>query len=324
MNIPQQVQAQSDRADELLKQASGKESPAGGAKPTAESLNAKPSDAVKPEETVEYWKQRFEVIQGKYNSEIKGMQENVNLLNSLKNQVRQLTGQLTESQNLIGQLQKQLTEKREPAPDTTDPLSVLTAEEREHLDAEGITGKSLEILAKMVRASGGQGQNQNLEEINRKLEEDREARQRDAVRTFWTELERLVPDWRDVNQSEAFIAWLDAQIPYTNQTRGQRLTAAQNSLDHQTCAQFFLDFKKEQPTMKPVIDPNKQIEPDTSVTHGDDPTKDRPKGKQYTISEVQQFYKDCSLGKYADREAERKAMDEDIIRANQEGRITQG
>ena len=163
MAVPAQVQARADKADELLKQVQAStEKPAGEvpATPTGDRDKDKPAQA----ETVDSLKallaeaqQKLATLQGKYNSEIQALKDDVNLLNNLKNQVRTLTdrtidlsGKLTEANRLIGELQKQLAEKPAPADDGKIDLSALSEEDLEHLRGEGFDDKVIGILVKAL------------------------------------------------------------------------------------------------------------------------------------------------------------------------------
>ena len=137
-----------------------------------------------------------------------------------------------------------------------------------------------------------------------------------------------MPDWEPINGSDPFNDWLDLRLPYSNETRRDRLQAAQKESDYATAIQIFNDFKRENPaaaTHKPEhrIDPAKQIEPASSVVHQPPADgKPAPAGKIYTRQEVREFYAELSKaaakGNVTD---EMKKTDLDIIAANAQGRI---
>ncbi len=325
MAIPQQVQAQADKAEELLK-ASQQEPPAGAADPNSpESLNAKPSDGVKPEETVEYWKQRFEVIQGKYNSEIQPLKDDVNLLTNLKSTNRQLsannqelTGKLAEANRTIEDLKKQApANPAQPAAEAKQ----LTEEDREYLRGEGFDDKTIDIILKVQASGAPQKQDHN------EIAEIKQEMQQQKVATFWEKLTDAVPDWEPLNKSDAFLDWLELIPAGENKTRQQAIKDAQSVLDYRTVIKIFQDFKREKPAAaqekKPEhqIDPAKQIEPASSAAHIEDPQGGKPQGKVYTRKDIAEFYRDVSIGKYRGREDEQKRIDADILLANQQGRI---
>ena len=338
MAVPAQVQARADKADELLKQVQAStEKPAGEvpATPTGDRDKDKPAQA----ETVDSLKallaeaqQKLATLQGKYNSEIQALKDDVNLLNNLKNQVRTLTdrtsdlsGKLTEANRLIGELQKQITEKPAPADDGKIDLSALSEEDLEHLRGEGFDDKVIGILVKALSKKDQAKPAQNQDEIA----EIRKELETKKVKEFWKEINEKVPDWEPINVSDPFNDWLDLRLPYSNETRRDRLQAAQKESDYATVIQIFNDFKSANPgyanknKQEHRIDPAKQIEPASSVVHQPPADgKPAPAGKTYTRQEVREFY--AELSKAAAKNEitdEMKKKDADIIKANTEGRI---
>ncbi len=343
-NVPAQVQARSDEADRLLAEGSAEkkvEDLGGKDVVVTEDKGKKSPDVtvVVVEDTVESLKHKLSVLQGKYNSEIKAIKDDVNLLNNLKNQVRVLNTQLQEANTKLEEanrvnrdLQAQINEKEKVVvEDVTDPLSLLSAEDRQHLEEEGFVGKTLEILGKLVKGVAKKPAGSSTDELNKIKEEVRqemhqEIRQ-DKVKMFWKELTEKVPDWEPINKSEAFNTWLDAVIPYSNQTLRDALGAAQERLDHETVIQMFNDFKNAKPaetqTEEHIMRPEDQVEPDTSIGSKDHLGKDTPKGKIYTRAEVKSFYDGYTKGEWKGREKEWAAIDADIIKASAEGRIVE-
>lgn len=356
-NIPEQVQARADNANNILKDISGKEKGAPG------------SDAVHPEdqgkgqpaeaETVESLKRKLaetehklSVLQGKYNSEIKAVQGDVTLLNNLKNQNRTLTGQLAETggrlaeaNRLIGDLQKQITEKpKTDELDDTDPLSLLSQEDRGHLSEEGFERKTVEIVGKLVKAltqkvapsapADQTGQAAKVDEIIRDREQEKQDRLAERVNTFWDKLTEKVPDWETINGNAnrgvplmpEFDAWLDTALPYSDKTRRDILGEAQQRLDYTTVIQIFQDFKATLPPPgkkeeKVPLDLTEHIEPESTVGRQEPPDGAAPKGKTYTRAEVKAFYDDKAKGKWKGTEEEWVKRDADILKAHTEGRI---
>lgn len=338
MAIPAQVQAQGDRADELLKKVQASpETPAQGDPSKPEDRDkGKPAPAA---ETVESLKalltetqQKLATLQGKYNSEIQALKDDVNLLTNLKNQVRtqggqiqDLSGKLNEANRLNGELQKQITERpAAPADDGKAVLSSLDEEDLDYLRGEGFDDKAIGILLKALSKREPAKPNQGTDEIA----EIRKELETKKVKEFWKEINDKVPDWEPINGSDPFNDWLDLRLPYSNETRRDRLQAAQKESDYATAIQIFNDFKRENPaaaTHKPEhrIDPAKQIEPASSVVHQPPADgKPAPAGKIYTRQEVREFYAELSKaaakGNVTD---EMKKTDLDIIAANAQGRI---
>jgi len=335
MAIPAQVQARAEEAERMLKGLS--EDPS-KKDPEAEPIQPgdrepKPpvqseTDEVLRKELTEL-KQQYKTLQGKYEKEVKALGSDVNLLTSLKNQVRQLTMQNSDLTQLISDMRTQLEEKKEPAKKADIPQSFadkLSDEDLEYLENEGITGKVVDIVAKTIMANQP-ARNDELERIKKDVQQDRTSR-------FWSELNGKVENWRHHNESDGFNDWLDVTLPYSSSTRRQVLQSAQQRLDYETVIQLFKDFEVETgftpekgKAPMPKVDPGKLLEPDASVSRMADADADKPKGKVYTKQEIRDFYARSAVemaNPYttAERKAEIKRLDEDIIAANREGRIT--
>lgn len=324
--IPNQVQAQSDKADQMLKglPAGEKPEPAkkiedGGAKPpeveeTVDSLKAKLTES----------EHKFSVLQGKYNAEIQTLKDDPNLLTRLKGQVKSLglqlqeaNGKLQEQNNLILDLKKQITAKPAEVPKDDDPLSALSEEDRDYLRDEGFEDKTLEIVGKLVKNAkkGEIPAPVNVADIKKEVQlEEKQRRQKIFWKKF-TDEKTGVPDWQEINSSDAFNDWLD------DTAKRSELQTAQDEDDYETAIQVFNDFKKSAKPKKPKINPEEHIEPSISVVSQTPPDGGAPAGKIYTRQEIKQFYQDVVTGKYKGKDAEMKTIDADILKADREGRI---
>lgn len=339
-NLPAQVQKMADKADELIQKVNN---------PTVEPSREGKADELPKKEAVkepehqitepvkqdpgeENWKHKYQVLQGKYNTEIKAIKDDVNLLTSLKSQVRTLTQQVQEGGALIRSLEEKLKEKEATAPVPAkvevpeSVLTLLTDEERIHFEEEGIDTKSLEIFGKLIRNLSSKTQNPqssvDLEEIKREVGDLKSNAKTNRVNTFWDEINKNVSDWEEINQSKEFNDWLDEVIPYTTITKRDAIRTAQEQLNYSKAIELFKDFKKHQanklpdPEPEPLLDPEKHIEPNNSAVPV---IQEPPAGKTYTLAEVKQFYADVAKGKIPADKATK--MDADILKANQEGRI---
>ena len=334
--IPSQVQAQADIADQKLKGLSNLEQdPSKTAQPKPED---QPNQPLPKEETIDSLKQKLSVLQGKYDAEVKALKDDVNLLNTLKHNNRMLTAQVRDLTSLTTDLKKQVEER--PAAKDSDSsaklpesfLSMISDEDREHLENEGFDQKTVDILGKLFTNKALSQSSVDLEEIKKEVAINRH-------RSFWSELNSRVSDWETINGNAennipgdpAFFDFLDTKIPYSDKTRLDVLREAQGAMDHEKVIQVFLDFKalktpKAPPKApddppKTILDPSKLIDPEGSVAGGDHMNEQQPQGKMYTRPEIKQIYDDYAKGVYRGREDEFKKLDADIVRANAEGRI---
>ena len=150
----------------------------------------------------------------------------------------------------------------------------------------------------------------------------------------------MVPNWQEVNRHPAFIQWVGLPEVYSGVIRQQLMQEAWNNGDAQRVAAFFRAFLAEEaavdprragvgaqpyrpaaftPPATPVHRPTlEQFAAPGRAQSGAPAPTDKP---VYTAQDITRFYTECSAGKWRTREAERAAIDADIIQAQHEGRI---
>lgn len=331
MQVPQQVQDAIRRGDEIRQSAYGtpgepapqdelNPAPAEGGQaaapkdpkePRADDLkDSLPKDEPKaadtptaPDktETVVYWRNRFEVMQGKYNTE----------LPELRKQVR-------ERDQKIAELEAKQTEQAAPL-DVTK-LNELTEDEIAEYGPD-LVG----FVQKVVKLNGDNSGVATLQAKIDKLEaqlSQREADEKDdREATFWTKLERAHADFASINQSPKFHAFLAGTNPATGNPYQSDLEAAQKRADAHTVIEIFDAFKRmpaPAPEPKPGNKvPEEMIEQPRNVGGGDLPPVHEP--RRWTRADVSQFYKDVATGKLSD--ADKAQMQAEIFEALQNGRI---
>jgi len=285
---------------------------------------------------------KFSVLQGKYDKEIKALGDDPNILNTLKAEIGTLRRQNNDFSKIISDQQNKLAaiSAKEPV-EPAKPVE-LTAEELEHLAAEGIQDKTLDILRKLApqtaqpeiaeiikKVDAMQGSVAAVQKTEAEIKNDK----------FFGKLTQEVPNWRQINGSDeapndAWVAWLDVKAPYQDKTRNEVLKAAQDRFDIGTCIQLFKDFIAESgtkpadppPTDPPPgetkvdetlkIDPNKLVEP-ASTTSTELP-KDGP---TYTMDEYKEHYAALTKGHWKGREKEWEEKSKLLDKAFADGRI---
>uniref|UniRef100_A0A6M3KSF1 Uncharacterized protein n=1 Tax=viral metagenome TaxID=1070528 RepID=A0A6M3KSF1_9ZZZZ len=346
MSLPKQVEEAGKRADAIAAEMTKGDNPgkpAENATPpeTPETTTEQVSETVESvEEQLKAAQHKYNVLKGKYDSEIVAIKDDVNLLNrlkgenkALKDQNRQLVAAKSKLSTEIDDLKKKAEQKTPAASaEPTGDLSThLTKEELDHLEGEELGGKTLEIFKKLIRATAGTNTKTLEERINKidsRVDSVDQRVTQTSHKTWEQQLKDAIPDFAAINSDQRFIDWLRHSLsPLTTQTRADALQAAINAQDLQTLKVGIDEFKKEAGLVKPkkqepkpkVRDLNSQIEPGESVSSTPTPIST---GKTYKIAEVRKFYSDFSKGKWRGREAEAKAIDNDIVLAQQEGRIT--
>lgn len=170
-----------------------------------------------------------------------------------------------------------------------------------------------------------------------------------AQRDMYADLNRLVPNWRAINNDPSFKAWLNLPNIYTNEVRGQMLSAAHKAANTPRVVALFQDFVKEvvatggqvpgtrveQQTQQqdPNLIQQQQAPQDTGVTleslaapgrarpAGGDPATQSAEKPIYSRAQIAGFYRDVRRGVWAGRETDKDRLERDIIAAQAEGRV---
>lgn len=314
MSLPRSVQKQADEAQahfDSLKNPAPAAPEAEEKTPDAPDTAAQPVDTLpnaesekhsqgdnktptdEPKRSEAYWEHRFNVINGKYAAEVP----------ALRREVEKLTQQLNDKNREIETL-KASTQPSNPGGLSDEQL----AEFKEQFGEDFVT-----FVERMISSKTAPQSNAKVEELERKVEQFEQQNRQRTEAGFWTALTELVPEWRTLNADQNFHAFLAQYDPQTGTQRQQALTTAQQALDADGVAAVFNAFKKQQPAPKPRI-PDDQVDPQTSRA------TDTPQGQKiWTSSEIKQFYKDKSAGKYSADEGQR--LEADIFAAQREGRI---
>lgn len=156
--------------------------------------------------------------------------------------------------------------------------------------------------------------------------EDLSKAQIDKVKAeFWSAIETNVPDWRKINDDQAFKDWLLTEDPLTGATRQQFLSQAQHNLDASRVIRFFAEWKRtsaggQTPAPTSSNDLERFVAPGSSKGAGVPATTEK---KVWTSAEVAKFYADATRGVYVSRPEEKKRIENDIFLAQKEGRYKQ-
>lgn len=318
MSLPKSVQAQAERAakhfeispenpdvdqtpalesDERNPQE--RETPPDETKPEGGAQSAEDSTKTEPKaenDDALYWQHRFNVLQGKYNSETK----------ALRDESIELKRQMADKDRRISELEQQTT--------TTDKSGV-SDDQLEQFKQE--FGEDLvTFVERMVSQRATQApqlDNSKVQNLDERLSRFEQEQQQDAQARFWVALERVVPSFREVNADPKFHQFLAQFDPQTGKQRQQALLEYQQALDAKGVADIFMLYLNQTPAAKPGI-PDEQVEPRTTRA------TDAPQGKRrWSRAEISQFYRDKTAGRYGADEAER--LEADIFAAQHEGRV---
>lgn len=297
MTIPKAVQEQADKADQLMQaqtaadegqtvpvvEPDAPEPPAQAGQadaPASEPFNPYAQKDTEPDSDpkagdANYWRDRFEVMQGKYNSEVP----------QLAAQVRGLQAQITQMQDQPVQPPQQ-----EEPPKFTDE------------DFEGY-GEEIVFLKQEL---------DTLKAENAQLKGDfgtvQQASVTQAQASFESTMDTLVPDWKLQDEDARFIEFLQQVHPVTGRPLQDSLNEAYAALDGRRCSQIFQLFRDvlaEQSTQGSV--PPRSVQPARSVAGGQP-----PQPPQYTPADLQVLYDEMARGRWAGREDEARQREIEI------------
>lgn len=271
--------------------------------------------------------------EGSWEHKFKSQQGRVTAQNT---QLRQMQAQMTEMGNELMSAQQRIEElqrggvvqRQQPSPGP----GLLTEKDR--------TDFGDEFLDAAARA----GAERLLPEVAAVRQENQETRaqlHKIQLGQVYAALDQQVGvNWRNVNRHPTFLAWLALRDPISGAMRKTLLDGAMQAADAARVVNIFRGFLAEDAASRPAA-PAPQPQPAAppaaaprqpavtleqlaapgraSAAPGSPPAVEKP---IYTRNDINQFYHDVTRGKYAGREAERAAIEYDIVQvAPREGRL---
>jgi len=191
----------------------------------------------KPERDLEYWKSKFQTIEGKYRAEVP----------RLSAEIAQWKNHSTELEGRI----KVLETKKEPEPEE------LTDFEETYPDFAKILKKQSAKYEAEIAEIREQLNNNLTADINSVKADINVSRQE----RFNQQLDSVVPGWKQIDADPEFIAWLNEPAPYTKNSKLELIQNAARNLDADTVSQFFLDFKGGEVKQKSNVAPPRSSGP---------------------------------------------------------------
>ena len=283
MALPQAVQKQADESERLLQEYKDNDD-TGTVLEEPEVIEQE----AEPEASIPDWEHKFSVLQGKYNAELPRLNQD---LHNLRDDNRALQEQIAE-----------LAKK----PEVEAPKMDL-----EDIRLEAGDGAA-DALAQQQATI--EKQNQMIDELRQKIGQIGQSSQQSSDQMFYASLENAVPKWKTINTNPKFIAWLGEVDEYSGKPRLELMNEAAGNLEASRVATFFLKWIKTNAGKKSGIE--KLVTPKTNQS-----SSQVAGSKTYTRAEIKKFYDDIARGKYTGTEAQKVAMDQDITRAQGEGRI---
>ncbi len=250
------------------------------------------------------WKQKFLSLQGVFNSEMP----------KLQSQVRELMAKNEEAQRRAQAPTPAPAPQAQPDQKDIDGFGIdmvnMVRRTAETMVAPVLHAFDLRIKALEAKAAQLETTTQGAAQVASRSAED----------MFFARLEKLVPNWEQINSTPAFLQWLTQVDPIYGQTRQSALDAARQSLNADRAANVFNTFASSvaapaAPTPSPLA--NQQA---PNASGGSVPPQQIAK-PTFTEKQVTDFYNDKARGKYRGRDAEAARIEEAINLAAAEGRI---
>ena len=258
------------------------------------------------------WEQRYNTLAGKYNAEVP----------RLSSEIKDLKGSLEAA---IAKLEA----KAEAPPEVERKVEkLLTAQDSENFGedmvdfvkraaADIVSDREREMTKEIAK----------LKEQNAKLKSEvstvAEVQTKAAGDQMLVELERLVPDWQQLNVDQNFLDWLSAKDQLSGYTRHQLLQMAEQAKDVGQIANVFLAYKQTLPVEAPrpkKPDVQAHVTPGKSKSSSSG-SKSEDATKVWTGAEIDQFYTSVRAGKYKTKPEDARKVEAQIDLAVQQGRI---
>jgi hypothetical protein len=302
MSLPQRVQEQLQAAEAMEQQEQAAREAAAKAAPTVSlaDLTAQPQNppASEPPAPVaavpppvapkEDFEQKYRTLQGMYSADVK--------------QMRTQIGQLVE------QVRSLQTKEPEPPPaPATDPQDIVKfGEDMMEMVQRYVTNAVTAVTAR-------------IEALERTVNGVNEKAALTAEQQFYTLLDQLQPDWKQINEDPRWLAWLGVKDDVYGVPRQAALDRAFQQEDARQVAKVFQAFVASLPKTpaQPTLD--NQVVPDSAGgTTPPTPTPNKPMLSERAITA---FYNDVARGVYVGRQAEQDALEAQINAAVAEGRV---
>lgn len=322
------AKAAQDEIDSLLNEVDPKETEANPAAnvtelhPTPEGGDPEspPAAELKPERTD--WKQKYNVLKGKYDAEVPRLSQDVRDANTRINNLEdKLTGLATQ------------TIVEEPATSRTDFTPEEVADYGE--DLLDVIGRKARSIVEVEYLPQMNTLNTEVASLRTKLGETGQKVGKFETNEVFAQLDASVKDWRAVNIDPKFHEWLDGVDPYSGVTRKDLMLQAFDRKNAHQVGSFFNGYAQEnaavvmrstdpQPsgqggTHGSTLDLGNYIAPGTPRSGGD---IGAPKEKRiWTNKEIGGFYSSVQKGHYKNRPDDKVRIEADIVAATREGRI---
>jgi hypothetical protein len=260
-----------------------------------------------------------------------------------------MKGRFDQSQITLGQMQEQMAELGDELQRTQQALQMARAglAPRPQQPQNGrapstITNADVEtygpeLVDFVTRAARG-AVAPDIENVNKQVRQTSQRVQQTAQQRMENDLDRSLPQWRELNTHPRFKQWAGLRDVYSNQLRRNLINDAAKAADAPRVAAFFQAFLAEEQATGQMPDPHSQPpEPPAPRQAAVDlstlaaPGRAKPASGNgiavaadkpvFTRAQISNFYSNAGRNAYAGRESDRKRDEAEIFAAQREGRV---
>jgi hypothetical protein len=293
----------------------------GGAQ--SEPAQTAQEDAVTGDEVDESqkWEHKYNVLNGKYKAEVP----------RLHRTVKELQEQISQLQTVIAGMNttKAAPSADQPVPSTSSVRRMLKDQEIEEYGEDLIDViKRAAMEAAMPEIDRLKAENAELQS---KLGSVTETFTTNARQKVYDRLDNDIPNWRDINSDEGYLAWLDTLDAYTNRMRRELLNEAFESNDAARVVAFFKGYLNENATVSrayaeaPTPEKKPKVDMSTLAAPGKSKGGTTPSTQEPTVwrqSEIAAFYADVRRGKFKNDPQAKERYEASIMDAIKHKRVT--
>lgn len=278
----------------------------------------------------EDFKHKYEVLQGKYNKEIKEgkdkVKETSDRLLYLENERSDLLKKVID---LTGKVGKPDDKGGDKAVDTPPPADLDNLPEVQYLKTEfPDVWKAMKTVVSRSVTDAVKDTKEKLDAVEKKVESSTKVSDTTSWNTFNQYLDTNVEGWRDVNIDPEFKEWLKVPETYSGITKLELINRDIANRDGIAVSKYFKDFavsKAVKPDAPPADKPPAPSAPPApglpKSKPGSPPPKRPATADIITTEHVTDFYQKLQRGYYIGREAEAAAEEKRIEKAVMEGRV---
>lgn len=251
------------------------------------------------------WEHKYRVLKGKYDKEISELYSRIDTLNDVIVEMGKRASTPPEPQ-AAGRGDGTRSEIDSAASGGGPDIDAL----REAYGDEYVD--NIILVAKAAAPSGGDADlRKSVDELRREFSRNR----------FLDALTERAPQWRDLDQDEGFLDWLDEVDELTGFTRKAHFDVFLKNGDVERVAKFFNSYTGNISPAGKGREPHPDLQRQVAPPRGGGSTP-RPQGqkgsKTWTDASIKEFYHNWQRGAIAEKDA--VLMEQDILRARAEGR----